>query len=116
MHELSIAENIVDIVKQFVPDNQASAVGIIHLRVGPFAGIIPDSLKFCFATLSADAGMANADLRIELTPLAALCRACGNQSEVKNFTFRCSVCGGGDLEIVSGKELEVVEIEIAENT
>ena len=115
MHELGIAENILEIVRRAVPDERTSAIGNIRLRVGPFAGVVPDSLKFCFAALSSDVGMTNAALRIEQTPLSALCRGCGNKSEVEKFVFRCSACGGVDLEIVSGNELEVVEIEIKEN-
>ena len=113
MHELGIAENILDIVRQSVPDGQASAVVNIRLRIGPFAGIVPDSLKFCFAALSGDAGMTNAALQIEQTPLTASCRDCKNKSEMKNFVFLCPACGGGNMEIVSGKELEVVEIELS---
>jgi hydrogenase nickel incorporation protein HypA/HybF len=111
MHELSIAENILDIVRQSVPDEQMAAVRNIRIRVGPFAGIVPDSLKFCFDALSGDAGMEKAVLQIEQTPLAAACHECGTKSEVKNFVFRCPACGGVNLEIISGKELEVVEIE-----
>jgi hydrogenase nickel incorporation protein HypA/HybF len=112
MHELGIAENILDIVRQSIPAGKASAVRNIRLRAGPFAGIVPDSLKFCFDVLSGDAGMAKAALQIEQTPLAASCRDCGNKSEVKNFVFLCPDCGGGNLETVSGKELEIVEIEL----
>jgi len=114
MHELGIAENILDIARRNIPDGKASAVGNIKLRVGPFAGIVPDSLKFCFAALAGDAGMANAALQIEQTPLTASCRDCGNKSDVKNFVFLCPGCGGGNLEIVSGNELEVVEIELGD--
>ena len=112
MHELGIAENILDIVRRSVPDGRASAVKKIRLRVGPFAGVVPDSLKFCFDVLSGDVGMVNAALQIEQTPLTALCRDCGKESEVKNFVFICPACGGGNMEIISGKELEVVEIEL----
>ena len=111
VHELGIAENILDIVRRSVPDGRASGIGNIRIRVGPFAGIVPDSLQFCFSTIAVDAGMTKAALRIEQTPLVASCRDCGNKSEVKNFTFRCSDCGGGDLEIISGKELEIIDIE-----
>jgi hydrogenase nickel incorporation protein HypA/HybF len=114
MHELGIAENIMDIVRKSVPDGRTSAVKNIRLRIGPFAGVVPDSLKFCFAALSEDAGMPNAALQIEETQLTALCRDCENESEVKNFIFLCPVCGGGNMEIVSGKDLEVVEIEISD--
>ena len=114
MHELGIAENILDIVRQSVPDDRVSLVGNIRLRVGPFAGIVPDSLKFCFAALVADTGMANAALQIEETLLAASCRECGNEYGIKNFVFICPACGGGNLELISGKELEVIEIEIAD--
>ena len=114
MHEMGIAENILDIVRQSVPDGQVSAVGNIRLRVGPFAGIVPDSLKFCFNVLSDDIGMAKAALQIEQTPLAASCRDCGVESGVKNFVFICPVCGGVNLEVVSGKELEIIEIEIVD--
>jgi len=111
MHELGIAENIMDIVLRSVPEGRASEVGSIRLRVGQLAGIVPDSLKFCFSVISGDAGMANAALNIEMTPLAASCRDCGNKSDVKNFVFHCPACGGGNLEIVSGKELEIIDIE-----
>jgi hydrogenase nickel incorporation protein HypA/HybF len=112
MHELGIAENILDIVLRSVPDGKASAVGNIRLRVGPFAGVVADSLKFCFDVISVDAGMTNAALQIEQTPLAASCRDCENKSVVKNFVFLCPSCGGGNLEIISGKELEIIDIEI----
>ena len=112
MHELGIAENILDIVRRSVPEGRASDVKNIRIRVGPFAGVVPDSLKFCFDALSGDAGMTNAALQIEQTALAASCRDCEDKFDVKNFEFICPVCGGGNLEIISGKELEVVEIDM----
>ena len=114
MHELGIVEDIIDIVRRSIPDGRAESVRNIRLRVGPFAGVVPDSLKFCFSALSGDTGMANAALQIEQTPLSALCRDCGSESEIKDFVFRCQSCGGADMEIISGKELEVVDIELAE--
>ena len=114
MHELGIAENILDIVRRNIPDGRASSVKSIRLRVGPFAGVVPDSLKFCFDALTGDAGMTNAALQMEHTQLAANCRDCGNKTEVKNFAFRCTACGGVNLEIISGNELEVVEIELGD--
>jgi len=114
MHELGIAENILDIVRRSIPGERVSAVKSIKLRVGPFAGVVTDSLKFCFDAISDDSGMANAILQIEQTPLTASCRDCGGKSGCENLVFICPACGGGNLEIVSGKELEVVEIEIAD--
>jgi len=114
MHELGLAENILDITRKSVPGGRESAVKTIRLRVGQFAGVVPDSLKFCFDALSGDNGMSKAVLQIEQTPLSASCGDCGDISEVEGFVFHCPVCGGANMEIVSGNELEIVEIELEE--
>jgi len=114
MHELGIARNILDIAQQSVSKEQFPFVRGIKIRVGPFAGVVPDSLSFCFSAIVRDTAMSQAELLIEQAPLTAVCRECRRKSEIGNFIFRCPDCGGGNLELISGSELEVAEIEIAE--
>ena len=115
MHELGIARNILDIVKQHVPDDKAASVRRIRIRVGQLSGVVPDSLEFCFSALLGEAGMKRAGLVMETIPTVSRCRECGNRFEVDNFAFSCPACESGDLELISGKELEVVDIELADD-
>jgi hydrogenase nickel incorporation protein HypA/HybF len=114
MHELSIAQNILDIVRESVPSAELPSVRCVKLRIGEFAGVVPDSLEFSFTVLTTDTPLRDARLHIEHVPFSVLCNACG-----KTFTndigfVLCPTCGGTDTRIISGTELQVVEIEIEE--
>ena len=55
MHELSIAQSIVEIVQQYVPNGETRPVKSVNLKVGEMAGVVPESLDFCFGAITADA-------------------------------------------------------------
>ena len=50
MHEMSIAQSIIDIVQQEMARHQVSKVSVIRLVVGEFTAVVPDSLTFSFRT------------------------------------------------------------------
>ena len=114
MHELGIAQSILEIVRQAVPETQRTCVRTIRVRTGLLSGVVPDSLEFCFGAILSDSDMPQAGLRVEQIPATLRCRRCNSSFETDDFEFVCRSCGGSDLELVSGKELEVVDIELAE--
>ena len=111
MHELSLAENIVDIVRQNLPAEQSGAVSV-KVRVGEMAGVVPDSLAFCFEAITAGTPLEGMRMVIERVPLREKCRTCGEERVLPQPLFLCPACGGSDLLILSGRELEVSEIEV----
>lgn len=115
MHELGIAGNILDIVRQAVPEGKGEAVRKIRIRVGPLSGVVPDSLAFCLEALLNESEMRCAGAVVETVPAVALCRACRKEFTAEDFAFSCPSCSSIDLELVSGRELEVVDIELAED-
>jgi hydrogenase nickel incorporation protein HypA/HybF len=112
MHELGIAQNILDIVRQSVPEGQAPDVRFVRIRVGQLSGVIPDSLDFCFSTLVGETKMHQASLAIEQVPTTSRCKECGHQFQVEDMAFVCPACKSTDLELIGGRELQVVEIEL----
>jgi len=116
MHELSIAQGIVDIVRQYVPEGQATDVRLVKVRVGRLSGVVADSLDFCFGAIVGGTALGNARLDIEETPLRARCDACADVFAGDATAFVCPGCGSHDIRIVSGTELQVVEIELAEQS
>jgi hydrogenase nickel incorporation protein HypA/HybF len=112
MHELSIAQNILDIVRQSLPAGETRRVLSVKLKIGDLAGVVTDSLEFCFAAITADTSLDGTRLDIEHVPVLAECKNCGERSAVEDHTFACPSCRSGNLAIVTGRELQVTEIEL----
>ena len=51
MHELSIAEELLEIITARASQEGIRKVEKINLRIGEFSGIMPDSLEFAFEML-----------------------------------------------------------------
>jgi hydrogenase nickel incorporation protein HypA/HybF len=116
MHELAIAQNILEIVQQVVPEQQAAAVRQVRIRVGQLSGIVPDSLGFCFTVLVNETNMQQASLAIEQVLTVSECRSCAHRFQIEDLVFVCPACKGTDIELISGKELEVVDIELEDES
>jgi hydrogenase nickel incorporation protein HypA/HybF len=114
MHEMSVAQNIVEIVRQYVPPAQAPEVTAVRVRLGSLSGIVADSLEFCFGALVADTDLQRARLDIERVPTVCECRECGGRFEPEALIFFCPSCGGGSSQLVSGADLQVVHVELDE--
>jgi hydrogenase nickel incorporation protein HypA/HybF len=115
MHELGIAQNILEIVQQAVPDGHQAAVRKVHIRVGQLSGVVPDSLDFCFSVILNESRMPEARLAIEQVPTISQCRDCAHRFQIEDLAFVCPACKSTNLELVSGKELEIVGIELADD-
>ena len=115
MHELSIAQNIMDIVEQHLPDEHQGNVKSIKLKIGEMSGVVVESLEFCFSAVTAGTRFEGAVLDVDHIGLTARCEQCATVSPVSNSAFICQACGSNHLTIISGRELHVSEIEIADN-
>jgi hydrogenase nickel incorporation protein HypA/HybF len=112
VHELSIAQGILDIVYQNLPKDRTVAVRSVRLRIGAIGGVVTDSLEFCFSAITAGTPMEGVTLEIEHVPLVVHCKGCGKDSEIEQTMFACPSCHGVDLTMVSGNEMQVKDIEI----
>ncbi len=109
LHELSIAESVVEAVLARTGDQR---VAVVRLRVGRLAGVVRDSLEFCFELASAGTPLEGATLDIEEPEGRLHCRTCGDVSARDDLILLCD-CGSADVEVVSGRELELGSVEVA---
>jgi len=112
MHELSIAQNIFDLVEENVPGKDRIKVKNIILRLGEISGVVPESLEFCFEVITKGTPFESAVLKIEKIPITAKCNLCSNEFCIENLFFFCPVCDSSDIKILTGTEMQVSEIEI----
>ncbi|MGD1043967.1 MAG: hydrogenase maturation nickel metallochaperone HypA [Bacteroidota bacterium] len=114
MHELSIAQSIVEIIQQHVPEPDWECVTVVRLKIGAIAGVVPDSLEFSFQAITVESSLSHARLEIEFIPFRIHCNSCNTTAENEVGFALCSTCGSTDTKMVSGSELHITEIEIAE--
>lgn len=115
MHEMGIALEIIDIAVASVPEHlEGSSVAKVNLKVGKLSAVVPDSLRFCFNVASKDTPLESAELVIEEIPVRAQCRDCRHEWIITGPAFLCESCGGGSLEILSGRELDIQSIELVD--
>lgn len=115
MHEMGIAMQIVEITTASIPDDMENAqVERVNLRVGKMAAVVPESLRFCFEIVSKDTPLDGAELAIEEIPVVARCRKCNLEWTVTGPVFTCKKCKSGSVDIISGQELDITSIEVAD--
>jgi hydrogenase nickel incorporation protein HypA/HybF len=115
VHELSIAQSVLDIVYQNLPKDRPVTVRAVRLRIGAMGGVVPDSLDFCFSALTHGTPLEGALLEIDHVPLVVHCDSCGRDSEIEQTRFACPACGAIDLRVVTGNEMQIREIEIEDD-
>ena len=114
MHELALASNMIEIVQQYARENGPGRVRSISIRLGQLSAM-SRALHFCFGAASRGTLCEGATLRIEEIPLTVWCRNCnGNKSPIGQYSFRCMDCGMPTPKIVTGKEMELVSIELSQ--
>ncbi len=112
MHELSIALSILDLAAEEA-DRHAGRVTAVHLRLGPLSGVVKDALLSAYGLAREGTSLAAADLVIEEVPLMAYCPACAVERELASPQLLCCpACGAATPEVVRGRELEVVALEV----
>lgn len=113
MHEMGIAMEIVEIAKASIPEDMKGAkIQRVNLQVGKLSAIVVASLTFCFDLIIKDTPLEGAELAIEELPVVVRCKDCQVQWTVTEPVFTCQQCQGGNIEILSGRELDIKSIEI----
>jgi hydrogenase nickel incorporation protein HypA/HybF len=112
MHELVLAESIVDTVTKEIQNRQPAKLVAVFVRIGALTEIVPDALQFGFESLIIDTPLAGAELKIERVPIKGKCKSCGHQFEIEEFLFICPQCYSSDIAMTQGDELEISHLEI----
>jgi hydrogenase nickel incorporation protein HypA/HybF len=112
MHELAIAQGILDIVLCTASRYSATNVLGVKVMVGELTGTVPEALEMGFAALAKGTPAENAYLSIQVVRLTGRCRDCGCQTGIDKYCFTCTNCGSYAVEIVTGRELLVESVEV----
>jgi hydrogenase nickel incorporation protein HypA/HybF len=112
MHELSIALSILDLAAE-ESERHGGRVAAVHLKLGPLSGVVKEALLSAYDLAREGTPLERADLLIAETPLTAYCHACAAERTLHSpQELCCPTCGAPTPDVLSGRELEVVALEI----
>ncbi|MBP3780048.1 MAG: hydrogenase maturation nickel metallochaperone HypA [Selenomonas sp.] len=112
MHEMAIAEGILDIALDYAKKNEAQKINEIGLLIGEMSGVEVDSLEFSFNMLVQGTIAEGAKLVIKNVPLMGKCSKCGREFHIEHYDFWCPECKDGVLTTLSGREMQVEYLEV----
>ena len=113
MHELSIAQSIVDEACQAAARSGGVRVTKLMLRIGALAGIVDEALRFSFEVAAEGTACQAASLEIERVDLRVMCTHCQEPRTIAGACLLvCPECGSPTPEILAGRELELTCLEI----
>jgi hydrogenase nickel incorporation protein HypA/HybF len=114
MHELSIAQSVLEAVRAEAARRPGARVCKVGLRVGELAGLEPEALRFGFEVLVRGTDLEPLQLEIEHCPQRQRCPQCGNEFNVRDYEVTCPKCGTAGTVCIGGDELEIAYLEIEE--
>ena len=115
MHELSIANSILEAVRKERERLKGARVTKVGVRIGELAGVDPEALSFGFEILVKDTDLAPLALAIESTLRRHQCPQCKRVFTVVDYQVDCPACGSTETRCIGGSELELAFLEVEES-
>ena len=77
------------------------------------SGVVVEALEFAWEVASQDTACAGARLDIEAVAVRVRCPSCAAETELDDPPqFRCGSCGTPTADILAGRELDLVSLEL----
>ncbi len=112
MHELSIADAILDAVRIEAEKRPGAHVTKVGVRIGALSGVEPEALSFGFSALVQGTDLEPLELVIELVPRRQRCPACDFTFEVAEDSLGCPRCASAETLLAGGDELNLAYLEV----
>ena len=116
MHELSMAQGIINAVLDTAQENNATEVTEVTVEVGRLAMINPEQLEFILGVLIENTIMEDAKIIFEEIPVAMDCHDCKfhgeailDDSDHYAPLVKCPECDSLNVEVLNGKDIFCVD-------
>jgi hydrogenase nickel incorporation protein HypA/HybF len=113
MHELYLAESILNIIQDYAEQQRFSKVNSILLSFGRLSCIESKSLQFAFEVQAKNTNAESASLVFQILPAVIHCFSCERDLEVETYSATCPQCGGEEVILTGGtEELRILEMDV----
>ena len=105
MHEMSIAEGLIQSVLAAANQHNATRIERVEIDVGQMRLIVPDAMRLAWQVITEGTIAAGSELIVVEIPMAARCKKCGREFAPKIDEYLCPDCGQADVDILTGDDI-----------
>ncbi|MEQ1485440.1 hydrogenase maturation nickel metallochaperone HypA [Methyloglobulus sp.] len=112
MHELSLLENVREILEDHALNQNFSKVTKVTLEIGKLSCVEPQALRFGFDVVMKGSLAENAELIITELNGIGLCQHCQQQIAIETLYDPCAYCGSPVVTIIQGAEMKIKDLVV----
>lgn len=110
MHEMSLAQGIVDMVEQAAVRERFAYVKQLRLEVGALSGVELHALRFALDSMSHEGVLRGTEFVFDIPVATAWCLHCSQTVSISERGQACPQCGSHQIQPISGTQLRVVDM------
>ena len=112
MHEISLAESMLQIIEDTARKQGFTRVRTVWLEIGQLACVEQESLRFGFDVVTRGSIAQQARLEIIETAGQGRCEKCDEGFSLAALYEACPKCGSYDVRVIGGDAMRVKELEV----
>ncbi|PTN11163.1 hydrogenase maturation nickel metallochaperone HypA [Nitrosomonas aestuarii] len=112
MHELSLVENMLQIIEDAAAEQGFAQVKTIWMEVGQLSCVEKNALRFCFSVVVDGTIVQHAKLEIIDVAGSAWCEHCHCEVAISARYDTCPECGAYTTKVIRGEEIRIKELEV----
>lgn len=113
MHELTLAERAIAMAEEVARRAGARCITRVRLGIGALAHVDADTLIYCCGLVARETLAEGAEIVAERIAGEAWCATCKQAVELSRVGNACPHCGGFELEVIAGDEMQILDISVA---
>jgi len=112
MHEMSLAEGVIQVLEQSALSQGFDRVKTVWLEIGQLAHVEPDAMRFCFEAVCRGTLAEGAQLEIIELAGQGWCHECSQRFAYQARYDPCPLCGSYQVQMTGGDEMRIKELEV----
>ena len=113
MHELSLTEDMYQLIQSKADQDGFKHVQKVMLEIGELSHVQEDAMQFCFASVMKGTCAEHAKLEIIPVPGKGECTQCGKVGALHHYYDPCQFCGAFGLIVKAGEHVRIKALEVA---
>ena len=114
MHEFALTQELIQRVEEIAAD-YSGEVQLVELDVGELTAVNAECMQMAFEALREGTRLSSCRLVCRHVPIEVLCGDCSRSGPPEDpFWLRCAACGSMSVQVVSGRELDIVRVQVEE--